>query len=174
MDLGADEYTVGRPHPMIDQSLRLERLRTEAGDSEVGLVVLDVVLGDGSSADPAMELEPVIREASTSVDVLCWVVGTDLDPQDLGAQISRLEEAGASVCIDRGTLLSHLERRYRPPRRPLSDDLSALEPQAVINVGIETFYDSLRAQQVPALQVDWQPPARGNARLLSILERMKD
>jgi FdrA protein len=70
--------------------------------------------------------------------------------------------------------VSHLERRYRPPRRPTPDDLSALEPQAVLNVGIETFYDSLRAQQVSALQVDWRPPAGGNARLLSILEKMGD
>jgi FdrA protein len=174
LDLGADEYTLGRPHPMIDQSLRLEQLRAEAGDPEVGVVVLDVVLGDGSNADPAMELEPVIRDATASVDVLCWVVGTDLDPQELGAQISRLEAAGATVCTDGRTLISHLERRYRPAHHPLPEDLSALQPQAVINVGVEIFYDSLRAQQVSALQVDWQPPARGNARLLSILEKMRD
>ena len=60
LDLGADEFTVGRLHPMIDQDLRLRRLRQEAADPEVGLILLDVVLGEGAHADPAGELAPVI------------------------------------------------------------------------------------------------------------------
>ncbi|MCP4655949.1 MAG: hypothetical protein GY856_11080, partial [bacterium] len=53
LDLGADELTAGRLHPMIDQELRLRRLRQEAADPEVALILLDVVLGEGAHADPA-------------------------------------------------------------------------------------------------------------------------
>jgi FdrA protein len=53
LDLGEDEFTVGRLHPMIDNDLRIRRLRTEAADPEVGLVLLDVVLGEGAHPDPA-------------------------------------------------------------------------------------------------------------------------
>ncbi len=53
LDLGDDEYTVGRPHPMIDTGPRLERLAAEAADPECGVILLDVVLGHGAHPDPA-------------------------------------------------------------------------------------------------------------------------
>jgi FdrA protein len=95
VDFGEDELTEGRAHPMIDPSLRTERLRREGADPEVGVVLLDVVLGYGAHPDPAEELAPAIREANAQVIVaLCGAAG---DPQDLGAQRRRLEEAGAVV-----------------------------------------------------------------------------
>jgi len=62
LDLGSDEYTFGRLHPMIDPDLRLRRLRQEAADPRVALVLLDLVLGEGSHADPAQQLAPAIEE----------------------------------------------------------------------------------------------------------------
>ena len=101
LDLGEDEYTVGRLHPMMDQELRLRRLRQEAADDGVGAILLDVVLGDGAHPDPASELAPVIEEVldrrGGQLDVVAVVVGTDEDPQDLAAQVERLEAAGARV-----------------------------------------------------------------------------
>jgi FdrA protein len=95
VDFGEDELTEGRAHPMIDPSLRTERLRREAADPDVGVVLLDVVLGYGAHPDPAEELVPAIREARAQVIVaLCGAAG---DPQDLEAQRRRLEEAGAVV-----------------------------------------------------------------------------
>jgi FdrA protein len=95
VDFGEDELTEGRAHPMIDPSLRTERLRREAADPDVGVVLLDVVLGYGAHPDPAEELAPAIREARAQVIVaLCGAAG---DPQDLEAQRRRLEEAGAVV-----------------------------------------------------------------------------
>jgi FdrA protein len=90
-DFGDDEYTEGRAHPMIDQSLRLEHL---AAASEP-VVLLDVVLGYGAHPDPASELAPVIAELGRHVVVaLC---GTAADPQGLEDQRAKLEEAGAVV-----------------------------------------------------------------------------
>jgi FdrA protein len=95
VDFGEDELTEGRAHPMIDPSLRTERLRREAADPEVGVVLLDVVLGYGAHPDPAEELAPAIAAADAQVIVaLC---GAARDPQDLEAQRRRLEEAGAVV-----------------------------------------------------------------------------
>jgi FdrA protein len=90
-DFGADEYTQGRAHPMIDQSLRVEAL---AAASEP-VLLLDVVLGYGAHPDPAGELAPVIADVDAHVIVaLCGATG---DPQGLDAQRARLAEAGAVV-----------------------------------------------------------------------------
>ncbi len=42
----------------------------------------------------------------------------------------------------------------------------------VINMGLDSFADTLRKEQVPVLQMDWKPPAGGNKRLISLLERL--
>jgi FdrA protein len=94
-DFGADEYTEGRAHPMIDPSLRVEALARAAVDPEVAVLLLDVVLGHGAHADPAGELAPAIAAADRHVIVaLC---GAAADPQGLDDQRRRLEAAGAVV-----------------------------------------------------------------------------
>jgi FdrA protein len=102
VDLGADELTVGRPHPMIDPRALAERLGAEAADPEVAVVLLDVVLGDGAHPDPAAELAPAIAAARAAgvPAVIVALVGTDLDPQGLDEQLERLEKAGARVFLD--------------------------------------------------------------------------
>jgi FdrA protein len=104
IDLGEDEFTVGRPHPMIDNDLRIRRLLQEAADPEVALILLDVVLGYGVHPDPAGELGPAIRDARQSalaagreLLVIASVTGTEEDPQRLSRQVQALEEAGAIV-----------------------------------------------------------------------------
>ena len=104
VDLGADEFTVGRPHPMIDNQLRIRRLMQEAGDSETAVIVLDVVLGYGAHPDPMSELGPAIREARElaaaqrrELIVVASVTGTENDPQGLSRQVEGLEGAGAIV-----------------------------------------------------------------------------
>jgi FdrA protein len=94
-DFGADEYTQGRAHPMIDPSLRLEHVAAAARDPKVSVLLLDVVLGYGAHPDPAGELAPVIADLDRHVIVaLCGAAG---DPQGLDAQRERLEAAGAVV-----------------------------------------------------------------------------
>ena len=97
IDLGEDEFTVGRPHPMIDYSLRNKRILAEAADPETAVILLDVVLGYGSNMDPAGELAPVIRAASKKVSVVCSVTGTDGDPQNRSKVAAALKKAGAIV-----------------------------------------------------------------------------
>ncbi|GGI04244.1 FdrA family protein [Egicoccus halophilus] len=100
VDLGEDEFTLGRPHPMIDQRLRLERLAAEAARPGGRVVLLDVVLGHGAHPDPAAELAPAIADAIASGEDLAVVVslcGTVGDPQDRDRQAAALVEAGASV-----------------------------------------------------------------------------
>jgi FdrA protein len=102
VDMGADEFTVGRPHPMIDMSARVERIATESRNPEVAVLLLDVVLGYGASSDPAGALAPAIREAikiaaegGRQLGVVAHVCGTDTDPQGYDTQCARLAEAGA-------------------------------------------------------------------------------
>jgi FdrA protein len=101
LDLGDDEYTVGRPHPMIDPRLRNEHIISAAGDQDVAVILLDVVLGYGSNPDPAGALAPAIREArevaaraGRRLAVVASVCGTLSDPQGLDRQEATLEEAG--------------------------------------------------------------------------------
>lgn len=164
IDLGADEFTVGRLHPMIDQDLRLRKLHQEAG----GIVLLDVVLGEGAHADPAGELAPVISEISAQVVAI--VIGTDEDPQGLAVQIETLEKAGARVfrTVDEAVEWIFLHRKTE------EEDLLPVQIEGpVINIGLESFHASLLAQGASSIQVDWRPPAGGNEKLAGILARMK-
>jgi FdrA protein len=97
IDLGEDEFTVGRPHPMIDFSLRNKRILEEATNPETAVILLDVVLGYGSNPDPAAELSGVIRQARRNVSVVCSITGTDKDPQNRGRVEAALRKAGAIV-----------------------------------------------------------------------------
>jgi succinyl-CoA synthetase alpha subunit len=101
IDLGDDEFTRGRPHPMIDFRLRNERILAEARDPEVAVILLDVVLGYGAHADPAGELAPVLakaralaRKAGRNLAVVGFVCGTEKDPQGLARQEEVLRAAG--------------------------------------------------------------------------------
>src|SRR6185369_1108153 len=86
VDLGADEYTVGRPHPMIEYGPRLSLLAASAADPACRAVLLDVVLGHAAHPDPAAELAPAIRAARDRpepLDIVVALVGTPDDPQGL-------------------------------------------------------------------------------------------
>jgi FdrA protein len=98
LDLGEEEYTVGRPHPMIDPAARLEMLDEQASDPPVAVVLLDVVLGYGSHEDPASELAPACaRAVQQGVVVVAYVLGTQSDPQDYARQREILRRAGCIV-----------------------------------------------------------------------------
>jgi FdrA protein len=95
VDFGDDAYTTGRAHPMIDPSLRLERLAEVAADPETGVVLMDVVLGHGAEDDPSAALAPAV--AGIRPPVVVTVVGTVHDPQGLDRQVDALVAAGAEV-----------------------------------------------------------------------------
>jgi FdrA protein len=99
IDFGDDELTAGRAHPMIDQSLRLERLAAEAADPAVTVVLLDVVLGHAAHPDPAAELGPAVAAARErgGVAVVVSLIGAAADPQGRDRQATVLQAAGAHV-----------------------------------------------------------------------------
>lgn len=180
LDLGADEFTQGRLHPMMDNDLRIRRLRREAAAADVGLILLDVVLGEGAHPDPAAELAPVIADVhqhgGPAVAVL--LLGTDADPQGYEEQAAALEEAGADIFSATDAMIAAVarwaDRRGDPGKTFIQVRDEALrEPFAAINVGLETFYDSLEDQGAQALQVDWRPPARGNEEMMALLARLR-
>jgi FdrA protein len=104
IDFGDDQFTQARPHPMIDSTLRVERMAEEARDPDCGVLLLDVVLGHGAHPDPAADLVPAIKDAHATaaadgreLAVVIALIGTAGDPQGLEHQAVALRDAGASV-----------------------------------------------------------------------------
>jgi hypothetical protein len=104
VDMGEEEFTRGRPHPMIDTRLRQERILKEADDPETAAILLDVVIGYGAHDDPAGALGESIRAVKAKakaegryLSVVAHVCGTAQDPQGLDTQEQKLRDAGALV-----------------------------------------------------------------------------
>jgi FdrA protein len=104
------------------------------------------------------------------------VVGTNIDPQKLGAQSNRLREAGAVIFPNVDAAVDFIVRQMRRAlvngAVPISLD-ALRQPLAAINVGLESFHESLISQGAQAIHVDWRPPAGGNEKLAALLARMK-
>jgi succinyl-CoA synthetase alpha subunit len=121
LDLGDDDYTRGRPHPMIDPSERNAMVRTHGADPQTAAIVFDVVLGFGAHADPARELADALADAQRgaiaqgrTLALIGHVCGTDGDPQDKAKQVQQLERAGATIVgsnIEAAALAAHLAQR---------------------------------------------------------------
>jgi FdrA protein len=104
IDMGDDEFTQGRPHPMIDPSLRDARIREEAADPSTAVVLFDVVLGYGSAAEPTAGLIGVIGSAKAKAQAegrqiafIGYVCGTDQDPQNQTSIVASLKSAGVFI-----------------------------------------------------------------------------
>jgi FdrA protein len=104
VDTGDDCYTVGRPHPMVDQAVRCRLITAAAGHPGVAALLLDCVLGDGAHLDPAPELAAALQAGRAArppgappLVALASITGTDLDPQDARRQREHLEAAGVQV-----------------------------------------------------------------------------
>lgn len=104
VDMGSDEFTLGKPHPMIDGTLRKQRILAEARDPQTAVLFLDFILGYNASMDPVGELLDAIIEAKQiahkrggNLTVVASVCGTDDDPQDLNIQVKLLQQAGVIV-----------------------------------------------------------------------------
>ncbi|MBI4280438.1 MAG: acyl-CoA synthetase FdrA [Armatimonadetes bacterium] len=222
LDLGADEFTVGRLHPMLDMDLRTRRLLQEARDPEVAIILLDVVLGYAAHGDPGGELAAAIwtARAIAAADrrylvVIVPVCGTEEDPQGARAQEEALLDAGALVQpsnaraavltarileargVVRGPVPTAVASAPAGPRGASAPAVPGAEPYGttppagaallpgaeeilallhaaprVINVGLDLFAESVRAQGATVVLLDWQPPAGGNQRLMDALKKL--
>ena len=99
IDLGDNAFTRGRPHPLIDQRLRLERLAQELRDPDTAVILFDVVLGYAAHPNPAAEIADAIVAAQRDRPLIfvASVCGTDRDPQNLPRQEAILKDAGVLI-----------------------------------------------------------------------------
>ena len=104
IDLGSDEFTRGRPHPMIDPTISLLYLAKAADDPETAVILMDIVLGFCAQQNPASLYSPAIvqareraKVAGRSLPIIISLCGTEGDPQRLSMQRAALEAAGAMV-----------------------------------------------------------------------------
>ncbi len=118
IDFGDDALTQGRAHPMIDPTLRMERIAVEAADPTCGVLLLDLVLGYGSHPDPAGELAAAIGSARATaaaagreLPVVVSLTGVEGDPQGLTACAEILAAAGASVFVSNAAATWHAIRQ---------------------------------------------------------------
>ncbi|GEN55601.1 acyl-CoA synthetase FdrA [Halolactibacillus alkaliphilus] len=198
MDLGDDIYTKGKPHPMIDPEVRIEKIRTYANDADTGVILFDCVLGYGAHKDMAAALSPAILEAKLTAEkagrtlhFVATVCGTAQDPQGYDKAIHTLEQCGVFVeesnakavrlalklkGIDYET--SQKEQRdakvVKTPLPKLSDasrDLFNTKPR-VVNIGLKSFTDSIIEHGGQAVQYNWKPAAGGNKKLIKILHAL--
>ena len=123
IDFGDDGLTRGRAHPMIDPTLRQERIAREALDPTCGVLLLDLVLGHGAHPDPAGELADAVRSARATahaagraLPVVVSLTGTDADPQHRGRCAELLGAAGASVFLSNGAATRHAVDLLGSPR----------------------------------------------------------
>ncbi|NUO33689.1 MAG: DUF1116 domain-containing protein, partial [Dermatophilaceae bacterium] len=192
IDFGDDSMTQGRAHPMIDPSLRLERIAAEAADPTCGVLLLDLVLGHGAHPDPAPELADAVASARATaaadgrhLDVVVSLTGAEGDPQGLQASATRLVAAGAVVRLSNAEATREALRRLghdvtaragattqpayaTEPENRVDADSEALggllsQEVSVAAVGVSLFADALRAQAVPVAEAAWQPPIAGTS-----------
>jgi FdrA protein len=97
IDLGADEFTRGRPHPMIEPAARDRPLADALADAQTGVILLDIILGYGGHPDPAGHLADLLRGRAGEPRIVASVTGTDSDPQRRSEQVRKLAEAGVLV-----------------------------------------------------------------------------
>ena len=194
MDLGDDMYTQGKPHPMIDPEVRINKIKQYAADDNTGVILLDVVLGYGSHPDMANALKPAIEEAkkeNTDLQFVATIVGTDNDPQDYDETRKVLEEIGVLVEDSNAKavrLALHLmghdlaeapktkvdykgEKMDVPKASEKVLELLTTKPR-VINVGVESFSEVINDHGGKAVQYDWRPRAGGDKRMIRILNEL--
>lgn len=195
MDLGDDMYTQGKPHPMIDPEVRVNKIKEYAADSDTGVILLDVVLGYGSHPDMADALSPAILEAkeqNKDLQFIATVVGTQNDPQDYSKTKETLQNLGVLIEDSNAKavrLALHMMGKdlpeapkttvdYQGQLQKLPEvsekvvDLLSTKPR-IINMGVESFSTTIMNHGGKAVQYNWRPKAGGNQKLIRILDQLE-
>ena len=187
IDLGDDMYTVGRPHPMIDSRTRVDMIAQTADDPKAAVILLDVVLGYGSSDDMAGSLAPAIaaarekaKKAGRDLLFVASVCGTAEDPQGFDKQQDILRQAGVYVADNNAAAVNTAVEaaRYladRPVRRePVPTGIRKLmDGLKVINMGLSSFAQPVLDHGGKVVQYDWAPVAGGNKKLAALLSKLQ-
>ncbi|EOQ46162.1 TPA: acyl-CoA synthetase FdrA [Citrobacter braakii] len=177
VDLGDDSYTLGRPHPMIDPTTRSIEIEKLAAFPDVGVLLLDVVLGYGACADPAgavVEAVDQVRAKRTApLVVIATLTGTEGDPQGRCEQEEKLREAGVAVVetLEEAVLLAVSLTHHQIHNIPQTHS-ALLAGVQVINAGLRSFALDLQSSGTPVVHYQWAPVAGGNARLANLLKQL--
>lgn len=177
VDLGDDSYTLGRPHPMIDPTTRSIEIEKLAAMPDVGVLLLDVVLGYGACADPAgavvEAVEQVRATRNAPLVTIATLTGTDADPQGRSGQTDILRDAGIAVVetLEEAVLLA-ISLTHHQDSRPSVEPNPLLDGVQVINAGLRRFALDLQSSGTPVVHYQWAPIAGGNARLASLLKQL--
>ena len=177
VDLGDDSYTLGRPHPMIDPTTRSIEIEKLAAMPEVGVLLLDVVLGYGACADPAgavvEAIEQVRAKRAAPLVTIATMTGTDADPQGRSGQIDILQAAGIAVVetLEEAVLLA-ISLTHHQDVSVAVEHCALLDGIQVINAGLRSFALDLQSSGTPVVHYQWAPIAGGNARLASLLKQL--
>ena len=188
LDLGDDEYTVGRPHPMIDPRTRGEMIVRAGDDPQVGVLLVDVVLGKGAHESPAAPLVEAVNEArriaragGREIAVLASRDRHGRRPAGLRIADRPAGRAGIATLATNADAAWCAAMLVRPQPRPRLDAEGGVMETKVLpellpatDIGLESFADDLRTEGVPVVQLDWRPPAGGNARLAALLAELDD
>lgn len=194
IDLGDDVYTRGRPHPMIDPSIRVQMVEETACKKETAIILLDNVIGYGGHEDMAGVFAPVIKKAKEKAKAdgreiifIASVTGTQGDPQVYEEQAKKLKDAGAIVLESNASatrlavdLISYLESKETMQEIKTEGtskkngilELLSDKPQ-VVNVGLKHFAETIKEHGGQVVQYNWSPVAGGNKRLAAILAKLK-
>ena len=186
IDFGDDQYTKGRPHPMIDPTTRVEAVKNFKRLEDVAVVLLDNVIGYGSNTDMAGSLGPAIMEVNEyykdsgrEIVFLASVCGTEMDKQVYSQQVRILEESGVLV-LDSNASAAKLAKEaveYLDKKNDIKKDVkpNILNSELrIINVGLESFSQTLFDQGVDVIQYNWSPVAGGDKELQRLLRILKD
>ena len=165
---------------MIDPSLRNQLIAELGKENQVGVLLLDVVIGYGATADPAESLVEAclrawaVRDERHPLHIIATVTGTESDPQCRSRQIASLEDAGI-VVVDSLPEATLLASALISPQRmaELAPRTSLLDGVAVINAGLRSFALDLQSAGTPVVHYQWAPIAGGNKKLARLLERLQ-
>lgn len=201
IDLGDDEYTQGKPHPMIDPTVRVQYMEKAMEDKSTSVILFDLVLGYGSHEDMANALAPSIEKLkkqakaeNRKIHFVTTVCGTNKDPQNYENQKKIIEEAGVMVCdtnnmaVEKalsliGKSISYVNKDVRKKEAvtekvevKVSEDMKNLinlEPK-IINVGLKSFSETLKTFPCQVVQYDWKPIAGGDVELINVLDFLRN
>lgn len=196
IDLGDDIYTQGKPHPMIDPEVRVKKIKEYAQDASTGILLVDIVLGYGAHEDMVGALLPAIKDAqelNPELQVVATVVGTDKDPQNYQEAVQRLLEQHVLVAESnakavqlalrlKGIELTEADKPVVPYQgetieipyaSPSVAELLNTKPR-VINVGLQSFNESIQAFDGKSIQFNWKPRAGGNKKMIHILNALEE
>lgn len=200
IDLGDDIYTQGKPHPMIDPEVRIQKIEEYAEDEQTGIILFDVVLGYGAHEDMVGALLPAIEAAQATAKTagrdlyfVATVCGTTKDPQNYQDAVDRLKAAGVYVAesnakavqlalLLKGVEMSEADKAVEDYKGTTIDvptvsekvmELLTTKPR-IINVGLQSFNESILQYGGQTEQFNWRPRASGNKKMIRILDALED